>query len=47
MNTFEKALRNRHNAYDPDIDCKEPATPEIALNELLEEAELLGCSKEK
>jgi len=40
------ALRKRHNGYDPefrkDSGCTEPATPEIALDELTEEADSLA-----
>jgi len=43
---YYDALRARHNSYDPgfcaDVGCPEPATPEQALDELLEEADALA-----
>lgn len=42
LKPFEQAIKSRHNGYGSD---SEPETPRQALDELLNEAELLGCSK--
>lgn len=50
MNPFEHALRQRHNGYDPEAraalpELKCPASPEAALDELIEEAYQLGLAE--
>lgn len=45
LKPFEQAMKSRHNGYDLKIECEPPKTPLQALDELLGEAELLGCSK--
>ena len=49
---YMEALRKRHNGYNPDPDyrkampdLKEPATPEQALDELIEEANAQGVTE--